>query len=64
LIKETFRGVFLFRKRFSFSAKRFWLDKIFDLYDLTGRIPKETKDLISKIEALSNVNHAKEIHFF
>jgi archaellum component FlaD/FlaE len=36
------------------------LDKILDLYELTGRIPKETKDLISKIEALSNVNHAKE----
>lgn len=36
------------------------LDKILDLYDLTGRIPKETKDMISNIEALSDVNHAKE----
>jgi len=36
------------------------LDKILDLYDLTGRIPKETKDMISSIEALSDVNHAKE----
>ncbi|MCK4734575.1 MAG: hypothetical protein KAT65_19120 [Methanophagales archaeon] len=36
------------------------LDKILDLCDLTGRIPKDIKDLISKIEALSNVNHAEE----
>ena len=36
------------------------LNEIIDLYDLTGRLPKETKGTISKIEDLSNVTQEKE----
>ena len=32
------------------------LNEIIDLYELTGRLPKETKDVIFKIEELSTVN--------
>jgi len=32
------------------------INEIIDLYELTGRLPKETKDVISKIEDLSTVN--------
>ncbi|MCK4398258.1 MAG: hypothetical protein KAV25_04630 [Methanophagales archaeon] len=36
------------------------LNEIIGLYDLTGRLPKETKGTISKIEDLSNVTQEKE----
>jgi hypothetical protein len=37
------------------------LNGIIDLYDRTGRLTKEMKEVIIKIEDLSDVNHANEI---
>ena len=34
------------------------LNELIDLYELTGRLPKETKDIISRIEDLSSINSA------
>ncbi|MHC1635621.1 MAG: hypothetical protein ACXQTS_03225 [Candidatus Methanospirareceae archaeon] len=36
------------------------LNKIIDLYELTGRLPREIKEVISKIEELSNVTEEKK----
>lgn len=37
------------------------LNEILDLYDRTGQLSKGVKDLIYRIEEISDVNHAKEI---